>query len=156
MTANIACKCIFIIRLIKAGDLIMGKKKAALKASDEIFNFDCEEDDENGFSENVELVGEVVTNFSFGDKTAEVKGEVCEKIETHEKLTDNRRLQKQPYGITPPIDGERFEDTRTFVFRRSTVRMLNKLKAEHADENVYLSSIVDVAVRFYFDFVFSK
>jgi hypothetical protein len=37
-----------------------------------------------------------------------------------------------------------------------SVRMLNKLKAENEDENVYLSSIGDEAVRFYYDFVFPK
>jgi hypothetical protein len=96
LTANIASKCIFIIRLKKAGDLIMGKKKTVLEAADEIFSFDYVEDEEDGFCENIEHVGEVVASFSFDDNTA--------KIETPEKLTDNRRLQKQPYGIDPLIE----------------------------------------------------
>jgi len=37
-----------------------------------------------------------------------------------------------------------------------TVRMLNRLKAEHVDENVYLSSIVDEALRFYYGHVFEE
>jgi hypothetical protein len=45
--------------------------------------------------------------------------------------------------------------SRNFKFRRSTVRMLNKLKAEHEDENVDLSSIVDEAIRYYYGGVFS-
>jgi hypothetical protein len=135
----------------------MGKKKAAAKAADEkIFSFDCNEEDENGFSEDIGPVGDVVKSFSFADNASETKAEVCEKAKAPEKLIDNRRLQKQPYGITPPVDGERFAVRRTFVFRRSTVKMLNKLKAEHEDENVYLSSILDEAVRHYFEFVFSK
>jgi hypothetical protein len=32
--------------------------------------------------------------------------------------------------------------------------MLNRLKAEHEDENAYLSSIVDEALRFYYKHVF--
>jgi hypothetical protein len=65
-------------------------------------------------------------------------------------LVDNRRLQTKPNGITPPVDGEHFEVNRTFKFRRSTVRMLNRLKAENQDENVYLSSIVEEAIRYYY------
>lgn len=36
-------------------------------------------------------------------------------------------------------EGDYFEIRRTFLFRRSTVRMLNMIKAEHEDENLYLS-----------------
>jgi hypothetical protein len=73
----------------------MSRKKAASKASEEIFSFDCEEEDENGFSENVEPSGKIITSFSFADKTIETKAEVTEISEASEKLTDNRRLQKQ-------------------------------------------------------------
>lgn len=135
----------------------MARKKAAAKAAEEnIFSFDCNDEDENGFSEGDEPVGDVVVSFSFGGDASETKAEVCEEPKAPEKLIDNRTLQKQPYGITPPVDGERFEVKRTFMFRRSTVRMLNKLKAEHEDENVYLSSILDEAVRRYYEFVFLK
>lgn len=73
-----------------------------------------------------------------------------------DKLVDNRTLQTKAYGITPPVHGEFFEVRRTFMFRRSTVRMLNKLKAEHENENIYLSSIVDEAIRFYYEHVLGK
>jgi hypothetical protein len=66
------------------------------------------------------------------------------------KLSDNRTLRTQPYGATPPVNGESFEIKRTFLFRYSTIRLLNKLKAEHEDVNAYLSSIVDEAIRFYY------
>lgn len=78
------------------------------------------------------------------------------KIKIPEKLIDNRRLQTQAYGITPPVNGEFFEVKRTFMFRRSTVKLLNKLKAEHENENVYLSSIVDEAIRYYYGHVLGK
>jgi hypothetical protein len=67
------------------------------------------------------------------------------------ELVDNRKLQTQPNVITPPVDGEYFEVNRTFKLRRSTIRMLNRLKAEHEDENTYLSSIVDDGIRHYFE-----
>ena len=34
--------------------------------------------------------------------------------------------------------------------------MLNRLKAEHEDENVYLSSIVDEAFKFYYWYIFQE
>jgi hypothetical protein len=70
-------------------------------------------------------------------------------------VVDNRKLQTQSNRITPPVDGEYFEASRAFKFRRSTVRMMNRLKAEHEDENVYLSSIVDEAIRYYYEGVFN-
>ena len=150
-----ARKCIFIIRLIKVGDLIMGKKKTAAKAADKnIFSFDCDDEDEDGFSEGDGPIGDVFVSFNFGGNASETKAELREEPKAPEKLIDNRKLQKQPYGITPPVDGEHYEVKRTFMFRRSTVRMLNKLKAEHEDENVYLSSIVYKTVRHYHEFIF--
>ncbi|MDF2591990.1 MAG: hypothetical protein K0S75_1456 [Clostridia bacterium] len=133
----------------------MRKKKAA--ANKKIISLDCDEEYYNGFSEDDVAIGDVVKSFNFFvDSASETKEEVCDNPNASEKLIDNRTLQKQPYGITPPVDGERFEVKRTFMFRRSTVRMLNKLKAEHEDENVYLSSILDEAIRRYFEFVCSK
>jgi hypothetical protein len=126
----------------------MGRKKAQGGASNEIFCFDSEETDLNGIVEGFVPAGEVVSSFSFDDMDKE--------SDCDEKLVDNRKLQKQPYGRTPVVDGEKFEVSRTFLFRRSTVRMLNKLKAENEDENIYLSSIVDEAVRWYYGFVFEK
>ena len=69
---------------------------------------------------------------------------------------DNRTLRLQAFGKTPTIDGESFELSRTFMFRRSTVRILNRLKAEDPDENIYLSSIVDTALRYYADYILNK
>jgi len=84
----------------------------------------------------------------------EINLQTADKAASPENLFDNRTCRTQAFGITPPVNGEYFEVKRTFVFRRSTVKMLNKLKAEHEDENVYLSSIVDEALRFYYGHVF--
>ena len=78
------------------------------------------------------------------------------KVTSPENLFDNRTCRSNAFGITPPVDGEYFDVKRTFIFRRSTVRMLNRLKDEHVDENVYLSSIVDEALRFYYGHVFEE
>jgi hypothetical protein len=127
------------------GGVILGRKKAAF---DFIERVDAEEEVEDGFSEDVQITGTVLTSFSFIQEPEPLPIE--SKVEIPEKLIDNRKFQTQAYGITPPVDGEFFEVKRTFMFRRSTVRMLNKLKAEHENENVYLSSIVDEVIRFYY------
>ena len=82
--------------------------------------------------------------------------QTVDKASSPVNLFDNRTCRSKAFGVTPPVDGEYFEVKRTFVFRRSTVRMLNRLKAEHEDENVYLSSIVDEALRFYYGHVFEE
>jgi hypothetical protein len=139
------------------------RKKTAAKDVVEVLNCDDEEIEENGFME-----GEIdfskyssVASFSFASNntetnTAEEQEQSSESLPEPHELVDNRKLQTQPNGITPPIDGEYFEVSRTFKFRRSTVRMLNRLKAEHEDENVYLSSIVDEAIRYYYEGVFNR
>jgi hypothetical protein len=148
------------------------RKKAAAKDVAGIHDYYDEDVEENGFIE-----GELdfskyssVATFSFVSDNTEPNATKYQKqnpevlpiaqneikeVEPYE-LVDNRKLQAQPNGITPPVDGEYFEVSRTFKFRRSTVRMLNRLKAEHEDENVYLSSIVDDGIRYYYGWVFRR
>jgi hypothetical protein len=126
------------------GGVYVGRGKSS-KAPVE--RLDCDEEIEDGFSENAEPTGTVLMNFSFASPPEPVK---------EETLIDNRRFHEQPYGRTPPVDGEAFEIKRTFLFRRSTVRLLNRLKAEHENENAYLSSIVDEAIRHYYKQVFEE
>ncbi|WP_270567982.1 hypothetical protein [Clostridium beijerinckii] len=62
-----------------------------------------------------------------------------------------RNSSGNPNGRTPPVDGEIFDMVRTYTLRRSTVRILSKIKAIHMDDNVYLNTIVDEAIRYYYD-----
>ncbi|NRY63871.1 hypothetical protein [Clostridium beijerinckii] len=64
---------------------------------------------------------------------------------------DERNSSGNPNGRTPPVDGEIFDMVRTYTLRRSTVRILSKIKAIHMDDNVYLNTIVDEAIRYYYD-----
>jgi hypothetical protein len=68
-------------------------------------------------------------------------------------IFDQRTSKANPNGRTPPIDGETFDMVRTYVLRRSTVRILSKIKAIHVDDNVYLNTIVDEAIRHYYDYL---
>ena len=67
--------------------------------------------------------------------------------------TDNRTTKAVPNGITPPIDGEFFTIKRTYTLRKSTVKMLNHIKALDDDINVYMNTLVDAAIRHYYDHI---
>ena len=68
-------------------------------------------------------------------------------------IFDQRTSKANPNGRTPPVEGEVFDMVRTYVLRRSTVRILSKIKAIHIDDNVYLNTIVDEAIRYYYDYL---
>ena len=70
-------------------------------------------------------------------------------------LTDNR---KTPIvnGCAPPIAGEYLDVKRTYMLRSSTVRKLNELKSISHDLNTYVSTIVDIAIAYYYDHVINN
>lgn len=73
------------------------------------------------------------------------------KVNISNELMDNRIGKPTANGITPPIDGEAFDVKRTYALRKSTIRKLNELKAAHPDVNVYLSTILDAAITYYYN-----
>ena len=89
-------------------------------------------------------------------ESAKVSPEVLLTSSSLSNLPDNRTLKSKVNGITPPIDGENFEIKRGFTFRRSTIRLLNELKAADPNVNVYLSTLVDKALRHYHEYIFKE
>ena len=71
-------------------------------------------------------------------------------------MLDHRTLKANPSGKTPSVDGEIYDMVRCYTLRRSTVRILSKIKAIHHDDNVYLNTIVDEAIRYYYEFLKSN
>lgn len=69
------------------------------------------------------------------------------------EILDHRTLKLNPNGRTPSVDGEAFDMVRSYTLRRSTVRILSKIKAIHIDDNVYLNTIVDEAIRYYYEYL---
>ena len=69
------------------------------------------------------------------------------------KILDHRSLKANPNGRTPSIDGEAFDMVRSYTLRRSTIRILSKIKVIHCDDNVYLNTIVDEAIRYYYEYL---
>jgi len=67
-------------------------------------------------------------------------------------LNDNR---KAPIvnGMAPPINGEYLDVKRTYMLRSSTVRKINELKSIHPELNTYVSTIVDLAIAHYYEYI---
>jgi hypothetical protein len=55
-------------------------------------------------------------------------------------------------GATPAVAGEDLTLVRSYKLRPSTTKKLNELK----DVNVYLNTIVDEAISYYYEHVFSR
>jgi hypothetical protein len=70
-------------------------------------------------------------------------------------IFDNRRTPL-PNRATPPIDGETPTIKRTYTLRDSTIRKINELKNVHPDINVCVSSIVDIALDFYHNYILNE
>lgn len=131
----------------------MGKKKkqdGISSINDFLFEEDTIENCWDGVSE-----GEVKMAFSFGDNDLSKDKEAVKNINVVKDLyiADNRRRKAGTYGKTPAIDGEDFEFKRSYSVRRSTAKMLNELKGLHPDVNVYMNTIIDAAIRHYYDYI---
>lgn len=73
-----------------------------------------------------------------------------------ENIVDIRTTKTSANGVTPPVDGEFFTIKRTYTLRKSTVKMLNHIKALDDDINVYMNTLVDEAIRHYYDHILNK
>ena len=70
-------------------------------------------------------------------------------------LADNRKASVAN-GMAPPIDGEFLDTKRTYMLRSSTVRKINELKSIHPDLNTYVSTIVDLAIAHYYNYIVNE
>ncbi|MDP4177912.1 MAG: hypothetical protein Q8900_06160 [Bacillota bacterium] len=108
-----------------------------------------EESEENGICEFCE--GTAVASYDFTGETVQSSSDNNNDLKGENIiLTDNRKGKNSSNNITPPIDNEPFKYKRCYQFRESTLRMLNEIKAKHPNINVYLNTIVDEAVRYYY------
>ncbi|MBY6915754.1 MULTISPECIES: hypothetical protein [Clostridium] len=70
-------------------------------------------------------------------------------------LFDNRNTPIAN-GSTPPIDGEAANIKRSYTLRKSTVRKINELKSIHPDINICVSTIVDIAIAYYYEHIINN
>jgi hypothetical protein len=126
----------------------------------------CAAEDE-GFIEGDVSFGKSIASFSFGTvsnesvnnkqdaKASEQPHPMSNKSAANE-MTGMQFYSTNPNGQTPPIDGESFTIKRGYQFRKSTLKKLNELKANHPDINVYLNTIIDEAISYYYDYIFNN
>jgi hypothetical protein len=139
-------------------------RKTKPLSKDDLCYEEEEEVDENGVCDYVP--GDPVAMFTFDNntvpsnepmlKTKAVEPSLEVSPAPNTKLPHNRTQRSQANGVTPPIEGEYFLTKRGFLFRKSTLRKLNELKAIHPNEAVYLSSIVDKALCHYYEYIFKE
>ena len=143
------------------------KKGLTIDPNDICYEEPCEE---IGFEDAGKIKGTLVEGFSFTeDVVAFAPKPIAKstvkpnrfnsnnnKVNSTERNTtsssnnfDMRKLSVVN-GLTPPIDGEKLEHKRCYMLRFSTLKKLEQMKAMHPDI-VYVSSIVDMAINYYFD-----
>ena len=54
------------------------------------------------------------------------------------------------------VDGEAFTIKRGYKMRPSTLRKLHEIRANHKDVNVYMNTIIDEAINFYYNYFFNN
>ncbi|WP_326512790.1 hypothetical protein [Clostridium intestinale] len=131
------------------------KVKLSAHEVDEILK----EDDEKGsinieWTDEEEIDGEVVNELissRYEEVTSNSKKETV-LINKEEKDFEVRKI-KRGKRKTPTIDGEEFDVKRTYMMRKSTVRMLNQLKGMSEDVDIHMSTILDIVIRHYFNSV---
>ena len=129
------------------------RKKEFVMSKDDL----CYEEpiDEICFTDYVPPSKDAIASFCFTDEAKEEVQPMTKINFTPPSLEDNRH-KPQPNGITPPIDGEFFEVRRSYSFRKSTLIKLNQIKGTSSDYNIYMNTIIDSAICFYYDHVIKK
>ena len=139
------------------------RKKEFVMSKDDL----CYEEpiDEICFTDYVPPSKDAVASFCFTDEAKEENAVFDKKKEEAQPVTkinfssphlqDNRH-NPQANGITPPIDGEFFEVRRSYSFRKSTIIKLNQIKGTSPDYNIYMNTILDNAICFYYDHIMKK
>ncbi len=132
-----------------------GKNKTTNYIEDLSIDDDC---DYNGICDNIS--GTTISSFNFVKETLPGEEVLLKAVTSpclnNDGLIDNRKFKTTATETTPPIEDEPLNVPRSYKIRNSTARMLNEIKAAHPDVNVYMNTIVDTALRNYYDFIFSE
>ncbi|MBL4935556.1 hypothetical protein JK636_07260 [Clostridium sp. YIM B02515] len=127
------------------------KKRLDLDAE----SLDVIEEDDCGFIEGDVDFGNVITSFSFAPAPPAAEPTPSNTFNFNKNntaLTDNRKIKTEANVATPKVDDEPYTVGRYYKIRYSTAKMLNEIKASHHDVNVYMNTIVDEAIRYYYEF----
>jgi hypothetical protein len=120
---------------------------------------DLEEDDEDGFTDGTVDIGKPLMTFSF-EPTPQVQALASAAakpaVTPRDNFSGKKFFNPRQRGATPAVEGEDFALVRSYKLRPSTMKKLNEIKAKHSNVNVYLNTLVDEAISFYYDHLFSR
>lgn len=91
-------------------------------------------------------------NISYNNKSTSENSTIV----SNNKILEDNRKASVANGMAPPIDGEFLDTKRTYMLRSSTVRKINELKSIHPDLNAYVSTIVDLAIARYYNYIVNE
>jgi hypothetical protein len=104
---------------------------------------DKDEKDDNGFSEGDVVTDKVVSTFNYFTTPAAPD-------------PSSPSSAPAPNTATPGVEGEAYTIGRYYKLRYSTAKMLNEIKASNPDVNVYMNTLVDEAIRYYYSYGFKN
>jgi hypothetical protein len=120
---------------------------------------DLEEDEEDGFTDGTVHIGKPLMTFSFAP-TPQVQAISSAAAKpamiSRDNFSGKKFFNPRQRGATPAVEGEDFALIRSYKLRPSTMKKLNEIKARHSNVNVYLNTIVDEAISFYYEHLFSR
>ena len=100
----------------------------------------------NFTSQDTTPINKTITNDKLFKLTSDIK---------NNELPDNIKTPCAN-GACPAINEEQPSIRRTYVLRKSTIRKLNELKSCHPDINAYISTIVYVAIDYYYNYIINE
>lgn len=133
-----------------------GKELEDLSKEDDeknIINIEMQEGDEIDGEVVRELISSVYDKIysNIDKKTILINEQEGKKVDKTRKIIRGGTKRR-----TPAVDGEEFEIKRTYMMRRTTVKMLNQLKGLSDDVDIHMNTIIDIAIRHYFNSVIEE
>ncbi|ERK29345.1 hypothetical protein [Clostridium intestinale] len=133
-----------------------GKELEDLSKEDDeknIINIEMQEGDEIDGEVVRELISSVYDKIysNIDKKTILINEQEGKKVDKSRKIIRGGTKRR-----TPAVDGEEFEIKRTYMMRRTTVKMLNQLKGLSDDVDIHMNTIIDIAIRHYFNSVIEE
>ena len=133
-----------------------GKELEDLSKEDDekdIINIEMQEGDEIDGEVVRELISSVYDKIysNIDKKTILLNEQEGKKVDKTRKIIRGGTKRR-----TPAVDGEEFEIKRTYMMRRTTVKMLNQLKGLSDDVDIHMNTIIDIAIRHYFNSVIEE
>ncbi|MNM69742.1 hypothetical protein D3C81_813540 [compost metagenome] len=118
-----------------------------------IINIEMQEGDEIDGEVVRELISSVYDKIysNIDKKTILINEQEGKKVDKTRKIIRGGTKRR-----TPAVDGEEFEIKRTYMMRRTTVKMLNQLKGLSDDVDIHMNTIIDIAIRHYFNSVIEE